>query len=141
MQIKYLLALGAAALFTGVAVSGKIGLGAAPENVSLVAASGQELASDLDVVLVDIRTPQEWKTTGVIKGALLVTYSDPESFLAAVRPKMKEGQKLALICRSGNRTSRAASQLAAKFDGEIIDVAGGMSRVLSEGYKPVAPKL
>jgi rhodanese-related sulfurtransferase len=108
-----------------------------PDNLTLASPSGAQLAADGNTLLVDIRTPQEWAQTGVVEGALLVTYADADSFLAAVTPRLKEGQTLSLICRSGNRTSRASRQIAAKTDRQIVDVAGGMQRVVSEGYTPV----
>jgi len=108
-------------------------------NLSLAAPSGQMLATDETLLLVDIRTPDEWQQTGVIDGALLVTYADAESFLQTVSPHLQTGQSIALICRSGNRTSRAARQIAARTDLPVVDIAGGMLRVLGEGYQPVAP--
>jgi rhodanese-related sulfurtransferase len=114
---------------------------ATPSNVRLHAATGEELENDDSTLLVDIRRPEEWKQTGVVDGALLVTFKDTDSFLEVVRPHLKEGQSLSLICRSGNRTSRASKQLAAAVpDIEVIDIAGGMLRVVREGYQPVRPK-
>ena len=113
--------------------------GAVAENLSQEAPSGASLAADKSTLLVDIRNPDEWKQTGVVEGALLVTYSSPEAFLAAVRPHLKAGQRLGLICRSGNRTSRAAMQIAPLVDFPVVDIQGGMNRVLGQGYKPVKP--
>ena len=128
------------AIATGLVIG--IGLfrsGASAENLTLEAASGASLASDPATLLVDIRRPEEWRETGVIEGALLVTYASPESFLAVIAPHLKEGQRLALICRSGNRTSRAARQIAKIVDFPVVDIQGGMIRVLREGYRPVRP--
>lgn len=110
-----------------------------PENVSLATPSGAELAADDSMLLVDIRRPEEWRQTGVVEGARLHTYAGPEAFLAAIAPQLREGQKIGLICRTGNRTSRAAAQIAAQTDVEIVDIGGGMVRVMAEGYRPVAP--
>ena len=116
------------------------GTNATPPNVRLHAASGAELARDESTLLVDIRRPEEWKQTGVVEGALLITYKDADSFLKAVRPHLDAGQSLSLICRSGNRTSRAAKQVAAAVpDIEVMDIAGGMLRIMREGYQPVRP--
>jgi rhodanese-related sulfurtransferase len=108
-----------------------------PPNLTLESLTGEMLASDANSLLVDIRTPQEWQETGVIEGALLVTYSDADSFLKAIAPHLEQGQSIALVCRSGNRTSRAARQISAKTDTPVIDVAGGMIRIVREGYVPV----
>lgn len=116
-----------------------LGLRAKPANLLLESPSGAALAADAGTLLVDIRRPEEWRETGVVEGALLVTYSDPQSFLAAVRPHLAPGQRLALICRSGNRTSRAARELAPLVDHPVVDIAGGMLRLRAEGYAAVAP--
>ncbi|WP_022704117.1 rhodanese-like domain-containing protein [Pseudorhodobacter ferrugineus] len=126
----------AGAVILGVA---NFGGGAQAQNVTLEPLSGDALAADDSLLLVDIRTPEEWKQSGVVDGALLVTYSTPEAFLQVVGPKLKPGQRIGLICRSGNRTSRAARQLAPLFKGAIVDVQGGMNRVLGQGYRPVKP--
>jgi rhodanese-related sulfurtransferase len=107
-------------------------------NLTLESPSGAELVAAENTLLVDIRTPEEWRDTGVIEGALLVTYSDVDSFLAAIAPHREEGQKIALICRSGNRSSRAARRIAARVDAPVMDVAGGMIRIVREGYAPVS---
>lgn len=125
----------AGVVFVGVAKFG----GASAENVTLESPSGASLAADKTMLLVDIRTPAEWKESGVVEGALLVTYTTPDAFMAAVKPHLKPGQKLGLICRSGNRSSRAAQQVAPLVDGPVVDIAGGMGRVLGQGYKPVRP--
>ena len=139
MDRRIFIALGTATATVAALAIGFLGRGEAADNLTLAALSGADLARDDSVLLVDIREPEEWQDTGVIDGALLVTYADRDSFLAAVRPQLQEGQSLALICRSGNRTSRATRQIAAVVDIPVIDVAGGMRRVLSEGYRPVAP--
>lgn len=134
------LTVGAVALLA-VAAMGWINTNDVSSNVRLIAATGAELESDENLLLVDIRTPNEWAQTGIINGALLVTYTDADSFLKAVQPHLKPGQSLALICRSGNRTSRAARQIATKTEVPILDVAGGMIRVVREGYQPVSSSM
>jgi rhodanese-related sulfurtransferase len=131
--------LGAAAVAAVVVVGlGPFG-GASAENVTLEAPSGAGLVTDKTMLLVDIRTPAEWKETGVVEGALLVTYSTPDAFVAAVQPHLQPGQRLGLICRSGNRSSRAAQQVAPLVEGQVVDIAGGMGRILGQGYRPVRP--
>jgi rhodanese-related sulfurtransferase len=132
--------LGALALL-GIAYIGNAFFGgsAQAQNVTLESPSGAALVADDGMLLVDIRTPEEWQQTGVVEGALLVTYSTPEAFLRAITPHLQPGQRVGLICRSGNRTSRAARQIAPLVTGQIVDIAGGMNRVLGQGYQPVRP--
>ena len=138
MQKRVFLAAGAAVAAAAVGALGLSGRASA-SNLTLEAPSGAELASDKGTLLVDIRRPEEWRASGVIEGALLVTYTSPQAFLDAVTPKLKEGQKLALICRTGNRTSRAARQIAGLLETPVVDIKGGMQRVLAEGYRPIKP--
>lgn len=90
-------------------------------------------------LVVDIRTPPEWAETGVIDGAALLTFNDPKSFLAQIQPAIADGRDLILVCRSGNRSSRAAQMLEGMIPNKIISVDGGMSRIVSSGYRTVRP--
>lgn len=110
-----------------------------PKNLTEEAPSGKVLASDRNTMVVDIRTAGEWQDTGVIKGAQLKTFVTARGFLNDIKPKMKDGQRLALICRSGNRSSKAAQKIARLVDFPVVNITGGMSRVVGEGYKPVKP--
>ena len=113
--------------------------GGAAENLTSRHLTTAELQGDPGILIVDIRSPGEWHDTGVIQGALLVTYSDAESFLRQVAPQLAPGQKLALICRSGNRTSRAARQIAPLTSHDVINVSGGMLHVMEQGHSTVPP--
>ena len=102
--------------------------------------SAMELQS-ADVLLVDIRRPEEWKQTGVLPNAHLLTYEHfdtPEAFLAALAPQLDD-RPVALICRTGSRTSRAARAVAELLDQPVIDIQGGITRLMREGYQPDAP--
>ncbi|MBN2760612.1 MAG: rhodanese-like domain-containing protein [Rhodobacteraceae bacterium] len=95
-----------------------------------------------DVLLVDIRRPEEWAQTGVLPNAHLLTYeafATPQEFLAALAPQLEEGRPVALICRTGNRTNIAARELATLLDQPVIDIQGGIFRLMRDGYQPKAP--
>lgn len=92
-----------------------------------------------EVLVVDIRTPEEWIETGVLPDALLVTFDNPVQFLSQLKPHLKPGQPVALICRTGSRTARAAQLIAAELDQPVIDLAGGMFRLMRSGYVPHPP--
>ncbi|CUX82450.1 MAG: Rhodanese-related sulfurtransferase [Roseibaca calidilacus] len=104
----------------------------------------QPSASELqaaDVLLVDIRRPEEWKQTGVLPNAHLLTYEQfdtPEAFLEALAPQL-DGRPVALICRTGNRTNIAARALAERLDQPVIDIQGGIMRLMRDGYSPDTP--
>jgi len=92
-------------------------------------------------LIVDIRTPAEWAETGVIEGARLVTFQDPQDFLDAVWSEIEDGRDLLLVCRSGGRTAAAGQYLAPMIPNRVVSVAGGMINILAGGYSPVAPEL
>ncbi len=84
-----------------------------------------------EVVLIDVRSPQEWRQTGVPKGARRVTIHDPgglkgfvDAMAAAVDGDLEK--PIAVICARGNR-----STLAQKVLGEA-----GFTRVFNirEGF-------
>ncbi len=103
------------------------------------AMSVAEMKAD-HALIVDVRTAPEWQASGVIEGATLATFIDPERFLARIKADLAPGQDLILVCHSGRRSSAAAEKLAGLIPNHIISVQGGMSRLIAEGYRTVAPK-
>jgi rhodanese-related sulfurtransferase len=107
--------------------------------------SNQELESLLDkgVTLVDIRRPEEWAQTGVIKGSKKLTFFfasgrvNPQ-FLTDIEKIVPKDKPIALICRTGNRT-RAAGEFLAKEMGyaEVYNVKHGITGWMSE-KRPVS---
>jgi rhodanese-related sulfurtransferase len=92
-------------------------------------------------LIVDIRTPPEWYQSGVIEGARLVPFQDPQSFLAEIKDEIADGRDVILVCRSGNRTAIAGQYLMQMIPNKIISIAGGMIQVVGSGYEPVAPQI
>jgi rhodanese-related sulfurtransferase len=111
----------------------------AAQQVYTAQPSAQQL-QEAPVLLVDIRQPHEWVETGVLPNAILLPFNDLASFLKALQPHLQEGQPVALICRTGNRTARAAQMIAPELDVPVIDVAGGIFRLMAAGYTPSQPK-
>ena len=75
-------------------------------------------------VLVDVREPDEWADTGVAAPAVLLPMSDLNGDKKLWTPFLKEneGKTLLLYCRSGNRSGKVASALAA--EGKTVANAG-----------------
>ena len=94
---------------------------------SLSVREAHEAARAGKLVLVDIRTPDEWADTGVPDGAIRLdmTGSAFEVRLAALKLD-HPGKPIALICRTGNRTSTLQKTLAARGWKELVDVRGGL---------------
>jgi len=80
--------------------------------------------------LIDIRTPQEWRRTGIAPGADRVDYyRGPQNLLQAVT-QMVDGDKtrpIALICHTGVRTSHAQKFLQSQGFTAVYNVKEGMA--------------
>ncbi len=96
-------------------------------------------AQEAGAVIVDIRGPGEWKQSGVLNGARLITFDNLDRFLAALRPHVKAGKPVALICASGMRTAQAKRLLAGKLDVPVVDIKGGMMGALRAGTPTTRP--
>jgi rhodanese-related sulfurtransferase len=139
MDRRHLLLAGGAAAAMAYWFGWLPAMGASPPNLTRRPLTAAELAGDPGTLIVDIRTPGEWQETGVIAGALLVTYEDADSFLRAVAPHLRPGQTLALICRSDNRTGHASRAIAPRISHAVVDVQGGMLRLRAAGQRMVPP--
>jgi rhodanese-related sulfurtransferase len=82
-----------------------------------------------EIVLVDIRTPEEWRETGVPASAQAITmHQDAPKLLAALAAATggDTSKPLALICRTGNRTSFLQAELKKVGYTSVINVAEGV---------------
>ena len=83
-----------------------------------------ELIKDTTVVLLDVRTPQEF-AQGCIEGAFNIDVKD-SLFIKNVQAAIPAGAKVAVYCRSGRRSMMAAEQMLEKgyvpvnLDGGIL---------------------
>ena len=94
---------------------------------SLSVREAHEAAKAGKLVLVDIRTPEEWADTGVPEGAIKLdmTGSAFEVRLAALKLD-HPGKPIALICRTGSRSSTMQKTLAGRGWANLVDVRGGL---------------
>jgi rhodanese-related sulfurtransferase len=81
-----------------------------------------------EIVLIDIRTPEEWAETGLPDVALQNNLYAPDFIqtLLAIRDQNPE-TPLALICRTGNRSGRTTAQLYQAGLTNVIDVVEGVA--------------
>lgn len=76
--------------------------------------------------LVDLRTVGEWRQTGVVDGSQLIMLydergrADPEQWMQQLEKVADPTKPIALICRTGNRTGKAAQMLAQKYPQRTI---------------------
>ena len=76
-----------------------------------------------DLIIVDVRTPEEW-ASGTIEGAQKINLFDAE-FAEKVQALDKE-RPIAVICKVGGRSSKAANQMKGMGFTELYNVSGGM---------------
>lgn len=87
---------------------------------------------DSKIPIIDIRTPDEWKQTGIIKGSITLMFFnekgayDLNSFITELNKKIDTTKPFALICRTGNRTKRLSTYLAKKFNYKVTNITGGI---------------
>ncbi len=91
-----------------------------------------------ELLIIDVRSPREWRASGVPAGARRVTIHNPrgaagflEDILAAVAGD--KTRPLGLICARGARSDRAHRFLHAKGFTEVVDIGEGM---LGQGAQP-----
>lgn len=82
-----------------------------------------QVMADTTVVLLDVRTAEE-HAAGHIDGTDLHIDVLKEDFEQLAEANIRKGSTVALYCRSGNRSKRAASLLAAKGY-RVVELATG----------------
>lgn len=100
----------------------------APDVAHMRADAAHRAARKGEIILVDIRRPEEWQETGLAEGAvpLDMTQRDFVDRLITLRQSYPE-KPLALICRTGNRTGHVSTLLAQQGFSGLIDVREGMA--------------
>lgn len=94
---------------------------------SLSAREAHDAVRTGTVLLLDLRTPEEWRDTGLPQGAIALDAETPglEVRLAGLRLD-HPGKRIALIDRSGGLSSSLRDKLAGRGWREIVAVRGGM---------------
>ncbi len=93
-----------------------------------------------DIKIIDIRTPGEWRETGIVKGAYTIMFFDEkgnydvQKFLRTLNMIVKKDEQFALICRTGSRTAEISKFLSSQLGYNVINLAGGMVKLRQEGY-------
>ena len=123
-------------------------VGGAPlrAEVTQVDNAALERLLEAGVPVVDIRTPEEWKATGIIEGSHLLTFFDAQgnydarAWLSEFSAVAAPDEPVAIICHSGGR-----SDIVSRFlDGQVgfqhvHDVHKGISQWIADGRATVEP--
>ena len=97
-----------------------LGLGAQPRLIKPEAAKAM-LQANKNAILVDVRTLEEY-VDGHIGGAILLPYDAINAASAAASLGTDKGRDIILYCRSGRRSSIAASALASLGYTKVYDM-------------------
>jgi rhodanese-related sulfurtransferase len=93
---------------------------------------------DSGIQVVDIRTPGEWKETGLVKGSIPIVFFDErgdydvDAFMKELNARVDTKKQFALICNSGNRTRLVSDFLSRNFGYDVIDLLGGIRYAISK---------
>jgi len=94
------------------------------------------------IKIIDIRTPAEWAQSGIVKGSYPIMFfnekgeAKEDAFLVQLNKIVKKNETFAIICRTGSRTTAIAPFLDEK-DYNVINLQGGIVKLIQEGYTPV----
>ncbi|WP_373028993.1 rhodanese-like domain-containing protein [Sulfurovum sp.] len=116
-------------------------------TISLMAELHQVWATpqfvEKNMKIIDIRTPAEWRETGIVKGSYTIMFFDEkgnfniETFLKQLDMAVKKDEPFALICRIGSRTGMVSEFLSEKLGYKVTNLKGGIMKMIHEGYKTV----
>lgn len=109
-----------------------------------------ELQSKLasgDIVVIDVRTPKEWRQTGIVEGSLPIMFFDEkrqphtQEWMRQASAHISPEQEFILICRSGNRSKIIANYLSRQHGYKrVYNVKDGIKQWLRRGHKTIAPE-
>ena len=102
-------------------------IGAGVSGTALTAPQALAAVEAGQIVLIDIRRPDEWQRTGIPRGAVPIDMRRPdfiETLLASTGGD--RDRAVALICARGVRSSRLAARMTEAGFTNVIDVPEGM---------------
>ena len=99
------------------------------------------------VPVIDIRTPEEWRETGIIEGSHLLTFFDAHgrhdvrAWLSELAAIVNRNEPFALICHSGGRSALVSRFLDVQLGfRHVHDAPGGIEQWIAEDRPIVEPR-
>lgn len=99
---------------------------------NLTSGQFEQLIKDTSIQLVDVRTLAEYDE-GHIPGSLNINILDEEGFPLAVDELLDKNRPVALYCRSGRRSRKAAEFLIKKGFPQVYNLDKGILSWMEEG--------
>ncbi len=92
----------------------------------ITAQEAYEALQKQSLILVDVRTPGEWRQTGIAEGAVPISMQDP-AFIAKFEALRADNpdKPVAFICASGRRSGIVQNELARRGYKNVFSVYGG----------------
>lgn len=118
--------IGGGATLLAVAAAVAFAPGSAEELRTLSVAEAHAAASKGDILLVDIRRPDEWTATGVPASATAIDMRRPDLAEVILAARAHPDQPIAVICARGIRSRRLSTALLDAGIAPIIDIPEGM---------------
>ncbi len=117
-------------------------------SLSLFAQLKQQYPSqaliDSKIKIIDIRTPAEWRETGILKGSIPIMFFDErgqydiKKFISQLNAHVRHDEEFAIICRIGSRTSVVAPFLDKELGYKVINLRGGIMYAIGKKL-PIEP--
>jgi len=101
-------------------------------GLTLTAPDAYAQAQAGKLTLIDIRRPDEWRQTGVAKGARQINMAHPQGdagFVGQVAAELSgdKNAPIGLICRTGNRTTQMQRALTDAGFTQVYNIKEGMA--------------
>ncbi|WP_299051245.1 rhodanese-like domain-containing protein [uncultured Polaribacter sp.] len=93
-----------------------------------------QLTKEQDVVVLDVRTPEEC-ATGIVENAIMIDFLQPDYFMQEVN-KLDKSKNYYVYCRSGNRSGKACQLMENLGFNESFNLLGGMNEWNAEKVSP-----
>lgn len=100
---------------------------AVAQQAEITPPQARALAAEGKLLLIDVRTPAEWRETGVPAGARLINLRQSgfvDQVLRAVGND--KAAPIGVICRSGSRSAQAQALLQAEGFTNVVNVSHGV---------------
>ncbi len=127
-------------------VLGFLSLNALAELTDLSDAEVKAMINE-GVPVIDVRTVDEWKQTGVIEGSHLITYYtsdgkfDTDAWLKELSKVAKPNEPIILVCRTGGRSGKIGELLDSKLGyTQVSHMKGGITDWIKDGNSTVKPE-
>jgi|TARA_B110000238_G_C16006030_1_gene386695 rhodanese-related sulfurtransferase len=117
-------------------------------EVTEVDVKGLEKLIASGVTVIDVRTPGEWKQTGIIEGSVPIMFFDekrqahPQQWMQQASEYIEPSTPVAIICRTGSRSKAVGNFLAKQHKYQnVYNVTGGIKDWVISGNKTIKPIL